>query len=110
MGEKLIVFDLNGVLLSRLYVKDRIPIYENYVRINNHAVWLRPGLKEFLEKMSKEYTLAIWSSISRWNLEQLLNTYDKELLKDDMLFIWSQRECWRVFETIITRLASVSAV
>ncbi len=92
--KKLIILDLNGVLISRTYDKDSEP-YDGAIRVNNHLMWLRPHCQEFFEYLFEHYTVAVWSSIGAWNMTNMPELVFGEKYMDKLLFVWDQDKCWR---------------
>jgi hypothetical protein len=76
--KKLLIFDLNKVLIHRQKgCVDYIP---------------RPHVQEFLQDMSERYVLAVWSSMKRNSAWKVL----RDLFitpKIDLLFTWFQNRC-----------------
>lgn len=76
--KKLLIFDLNKVLIHRQKgCTDFVP---------------RPHVEEFLQAMSQRYVLAVWSSMKRnsaWKVLRDLFTTPKV----DLLFTWFQNRC-----------------
>ena len=91
--KKLIILDLNGLLISREYVKDRTKKPpKNAKRAGNFFVYFRPGLNEFLTVIFKRYDVAVWSSACKHNVDMLCKLVFKERI-DQLVFIWYQNQC-----------------
>ena len=79
--KKLLIFDLNGVLIAKT--------------ANNHQIIIRPCALDFLTDLSRYYILAIWSSARKTTIRRIM----KLLLAEDskksfsFLFIWGQEQC-----------------
>jgi len=98
---KLIIFDLNGVLLDREYrdPKGLLPKIEEDVTlplptiIGNFAAWKRPDANNKLAKLFENYDIAIWSSAKMFNVEPLVRfMFDLET-RSKLKFVWSQENC-----------------
>jgi len=102
----LIILDLNGLLIHRLYkdeyAKSKHLFNEPYnlgtlsrpERKGNFAVWFRPNVKEFLSWLMDHFHVGIWSSVLQHNISPIVET----LLSDEhersrLLFWWNQEHC-----------------
>lgn len=92
-SRRLVVFDLNSVLVYRCYgyAKD-IPYDTSKAhRIGNMWYWKRPGVNALLARTPSD--VAIWSSMRSYNVEPVL----RELFPDlKPVFTWTQDHCVRV--------------
>lgn len=80
-GRKLIVFDLNGVLIHRTSVSDYI---------------IRPGAIELLKYLSARCSLAIWTSAKKDTVKRIFRRLFDELSgfeTTSFLFVWNQNQC-----------------
>lgn len=88
---KLLIFDLNHVLL------DRKPFTSQYT--------LRPHVASFLLEMSRHFTLAVWSSMkkstnSRELVKTVFQTYHPDpAMRVPFLFSWFQNRCHPIHHT-----------
>lgn len=91
---KLIIFDLNGVLIDRQYNKDRSykPKIAGSSQIGHFLAWRRPRLDRLLNTVFEEYDVALWSSVSTWNIEQF-GKYAFGKHWKQLKFVFSQKEC-----------------
>ncbi|KAI8563158.1 hypothetical protein RHMOL_Rhmol03G0091000 [Rhododendron molle] len=89
--KKLIVLDLNGLLVHRVYRFDRNFNVQDYpppdVICGPHLVFTRPFCSEFLEFCFERFEVGIWSSARERSIDTILNTI-KTGLKDKLLFVW----------------------
>ncbi|KAI8563162.1 hypothetical protein RHMOL_Rhmol03G0091000 [Rhododendron molle] len=94
--KKLIVLDLNGLLVHRVYRFDRNFNVQDYpppdVICGPHLVFTRPFCSEFLEFCFERFEVGIWSSARERSIDTILNTI-KTGLKDKLLFVWDQEKC-----------------
>jgi hypothetical protein len=104
--KRLIILDLNGLLIHRVYKND----YSKYKHIfetqynlgnlsrperkGNFAVWLRPNVKQFLLWLMEHFHVAIWSSVLKHNIEPIVETLlTDEYERDRLFFWWNQENC-----------------
>ena len=89
-----ICLDMNGVLISRYYGDDPTrPNREPDYKIKNHYIYLRPGLKKFINVMLHNFNVGIWSSVRKDNLDILCKTiFSGEQLKR-FLFVLDGSYC-----------------
>lgn len=91
---KLIIFDLNGVLIDRQYNKDRSykPKIKGSSQIGHFLAWRRPLLDRLLNTVFEEYDVALWSSVSTWNIEQF-GKYAFGSHWKKLKFVFNQEHC-----------------
>ncbi|CAJ2643715.1 unnamed protein product [Trifolium pratense] len=89
LKNKLIVFDLNGVLVD--CVTDDKKLNPDFV-FNKTAVFARPSYLEFLEFCFDNFEVGIWSSKFKTNIDKILDFFMKDL-KHKFLFRWDQSHC-----------------
>ena len=90
----LLILDLNGILIYREFIKSDI-VYNNGERIGNFNIWKRPKLQEFLDFIFSKFHVAVFSSITKKNIEKTVQYVFGEkysLLK----FIYNQDNCVKV--------------
>jgi hypothetical protein len=104
--KRLIILDLNGLLIHRLYKDDyakskhlfqeqsNLGNLTQAERKGNFAVWFRPHVKEFILWLMDHFHVAIWSSVLKHNISPIVET----LLADErersrLLFWWNQEHC-----------------
>ena len=94
---KLLVLDLNGVLCHKIYKPDDTldPKIHKPIDLNKHNLYLRPGVKAFLNEVFSlnDLKVAIFSSTTYPNvdliLKQLITTKQRKKLK----FLWCRDRC-----------------
>ena len=68
----LILFDVNGILCAK-YDPLELNI-DDGIKLNSHyAILPRPGIVEYVEELAKTYTLGIYSSTKRHNIDVILS-------------------------------------
>jgi hypothetical protein len=79
--DKLLILDLNKVLIYRK------PYSSNFV--------VRPHALEFVQRMSKLFVLALWSSAKKDTIKKICNKLfmPNEFCRSRFLFTWSQEKC-----------------
>lgn len=104
--KRLIILDLNGLLIHRIH-KSEYPKYKHlYVeqynlgtleqpeRKGTFAVWFRPNVKQFISWLMDHFHVAIWSSVLKHNIEPIVDTLLQEQdERDRLLFWWNQEHC-----------------
>lgn len=100
-ARKLIILDMNGLFTHRVYNKlnkngsnivDINKLPKGGAQIWNFLVWIRPGSKKFIRFLLKHYDIAVWSSMSKWNVDQLVKYVFKNKV-DNLKFVWAQSKC-----------------
>jgi len=98
---KLIIFDMNGMFTFRVYNKlkkdgsnmvDVSQYPEGSEQVWNFLVWKRPGVWKFMDFLFEHCDIAVWSSMSKWNLDQLVDLVFGDR-KKKLKFIWDQSKC-----------------
>jgi hypothetical protein len=94
---KLIILDLNGLLLYRRMAKDAAsgpqPPRPFDKRAGAFQVWLRPHAVSFLDFLLSRFHVAIWSSAQIQNILPLLKLLRPHDGDAQLAFVWSQQEC-----------------
>ena len=95
---KLLVLDLNGLLLYSKHIgvvdKEKFTaLYPEDIIVGRKLVSPRPGLHEFLEKTSREFDIAIWTSMVSSNAKRILNTFFTEEERSSLIFVYDQSHC-----------------
>ncbi|KAL6988334.1 hypothetical protein U1Q18_014085, partial [Sarracenia purpurea var. burkii] len=95
--KKLLVLDLNGFLVHRVFCYDpKINDVRNNRRpdaiAGNFLVFNRPFCMEFLEFCFERFEVGLWSSARERNVDAILDTI-KRGLKGKLLFVWDQAKC-----------------
>lgn len=95
---KLVVLDLNGILVDRVYIEDRAPKDDADMYVVNSAgskweVYLKKGVNEFLEYVFSNFHVGVWTSGQFENVkaikEKLFEGYHLE-------FLYTQEHCIRM--------------
>ncbi|CAF1059357.1 unnamed protein product [Adineta ricciae] len=105
--KRLIILDLNGLLIHRLYKSDYVKnkrFFEEQYRLGhltrpepkgNFAVWFRPHVKSFLDWLLEHFHVAIWSSVLQHNIAPIVESlFPDEHERDRLLFWWNQDNCF----------------
>ena len=94
---KLIVLDLNGLLLYRRVAKDASlapqPPRPFDKRAGAFHVWLRPHAASFLDFLLARFHVGIWSSAQMQNVLPLLKLLRPHDGEEKFAFVWSQEHC-----------------
>jgi len=88
----LLILDLNGLLVYREYVKNLETIPKDAMKIGNFLVWKRPGIEDFIKMIFLHFDVAVWSSVSKYNIMELSKNIFEEFY-DKLKFCWCQEEC-----------------
>lgn len=96
----LLILDLNKVLAFRGFIYNDKMVLSREQRVEatvvgNHYAWKRPHLDSFLDHVFENYTVAVWSSANRKNVE-LLCDFIFGTYRDQLLFVWCQDECEKI--------------
>lgn len=93
---RLIVLDLNGLLIFRVFSRDKrkfTQYLDSSVKVNDFFVWKRPHVESFLDWLLERFSVAIWSSAMQHNVEALIEwTLGKER-RGRLAFEWDQSRC-----------------
>ena len=99
---KLLVLDLNGLLVYRLKTRDnpherRVqrgqPQWPYTASVGKHLIWVRPHAINFLRHMLSRFHVAVWSSMMPQNIGPLLELLLPQGESRRLAFVWSQHEC-----------------
>lgn len=91
----LFIFDLNGTLLYRRHLKDKVSPKPSIrgIKVGSHLVWVRPGVKKMIEtKLSEGHHLAVWTSMTEANAMNLIDLVFGDV-KSRLMFVWTQEDC-----------------
>lgn len=98
----LVILDLNGFLVFREYKKLRTEeelmdevLPDGVTRLKNHLVRRRPGISAFLEFVFANFEVAVWSSVSRYNIDSLVRHVMPDYF-ERLAFVWCQDQCERI--------------
>ena len=87
---KLLVLDINGVICYRKRLNKGVIIDNNdyeFIMITNNIIYVRKGIINFINKCSKFYDIAIWSSSSKQCFARVINYIESKLDKP-FVFKW----------------------
>lgn len=96
MTKKLLVFDLNGVLISKVRkrsARENLSLQHDedvgcdFITLEGNVIFIRNGVVDVLTELSKEYYIAIWSSTTLKNVNKIISTVFKNI---EFLFIWDR--------------------
>jgi hypothetical protein len=104
--KRLIILDLNGLLIHRVYKDDYFKnkrLFEEQSNLGNiarpdrkgnFAVWFRPNVKQFLSWLMEHFHVAIWSSVLQHNISPIVEALlPNEHERSRLLFWWNQEHC-----------------
>lgn len=89
---RLLVFDLNGVLLYRKYENMAKADSKADLILNGSSVWVRPGIREFLSRLQRWYDIGIWTSATPDDAHNLVDLVFKQM-SFQPLFVLTQADC-----------------
>ncbi len=93
--KQLLIFDLNGILVDREYETDKTIEKDGATRLGNFLVWKKSNIDKMLKKLFEHhavYEIAVWSSVTKYNVEQLAKfTFGEHYEK--LLFVFNQDQC-----------------
>lgn len=96
--KKLLVLDVNGLLVD--IVADPDKSYTADTIIGSKAVFKRPYCDEFLNFCFERFSVGVWTSRTRRNIERVLDFLIKDT-QHQLLFCWDQSHCTETgFNTI----------
>jgi hypothetical protein len=102
----LFILDLDNTLITsgsekninQLNTKVDVDIDNTVVNLKPKYVFFRPYLNEFLEYLTKNFYVAIWSAaLDKWVNHIIFNSPIKKYYQD-FLFIWTKEECSTIKE------------
>lgn len=91
-AKKLLVLDVNGLLVATYHKAQKMPGDMHPFKLGNFYVYERPGCSEFLDFCFKNFVVGVWSSAREHNVTNLVHHIFKDL-KEDLSFSWHQRHC-----------------
>lgn len=93
---RLIVLDLNGLLIFRVFARDK-GNYAHHLatshKVNDFFVWKRPHVDAFLDWLMDRYAVGIWSSAMHHNVDKLIAWTLGEERRKRLVFEWDQTKC-----------------
>lgn len=94
--KRLVVLDLNGLLIFRVFNrdKDKFTSYlETSVQVNGFYVWKRPHADAFLDWLLDHFSVGIWSSARQHNVDALIEWAFGPERRKRLAFEWDQSRC-----------------
>ncbi|BBN13438.1 hypothetical protein MPTK1_6g03480 [Marchantia polymorpha subsp. ruderalis] len=91
-GKKLLVLDINGLLIDTYFQSEQLPDRPHDAKINRFYVYKRTGCEEFVQYCLDNFVVGVWSSAREHNVMSLVEYTFKEA-KDKLAFIWHQTHC-----------------
>ncbi|CAH1442941.1 unnamed protein product [Lactuca virosa] len=96
--KKLLVLDVNGLIVD--IVADPDEVYRADTVIGSKSVYKRPYCDEFLNFCFERFSVGVWTSRTRRNIERVLDFLIKDT-QHQLLFCWDQSHCTETgFNTI----------
>lgn len=100
----LIILDLNGILISRKFLDEKISSTSTDDRDNSEIVgkfriWKRPGCDSFLDFLFSKFEVAVFSSITRPNIEMTVKYIFGEKISQ-LKFIYNQNNCVKISKLV----------
>ncbi|MQL69114.1 hypothetical protein Taro_001412 [Colocasia esculenta] len=83
--KKLLILDLNGLLVDVLY--ERHPFRRPPIRVSGKSVYKRPFCERFLDFCFERFNVGVWSSRQRKNIDVVVNFLFGEK-RSRLLFVW----------------------
>lgn len=95
---KLVVLDLNGILVDRVYIENRPPKDDADMYVTNSAgskweVYFKKDVHEFLEYVFSNFAVGVWTS---GQLENVKPITDKLFEGYPLEFLYTQEHCTRM--------------
>ncbi|KHG00722.1 FCP1 domain-containing protein [Gossypium arboreum] len=87
--KKLLVLDLNGILVDVVQQPNRKP----NTRVDGKGVFIRPFCVEFLEFCFKTFNVGIWSSRVNRNMTKMIGFLLRKQWKRKLFFCWDRKLC-----------------
>ncbi|KAK9073264.1 hypothetical protein SSX86_007588 [Deinandra increscens subsp. villosa] len=88
--KKLLVLDINGLLVDIVAGPDEA--YKPDTIIGSKAVFKRPFCDEFLKFCFERFSVGVWTSRTRRNIERVLQFLSIDI-EHQLLFCWDQSHC-----------------
>ena len=96
-GKFLLVLDVNGLLVDRVkhggseYLRSRGVLPDSTV--NGVMIYKRPGVDEFVDWLTRNYEVAVWSSCKRHNLDPILQSIFPRNIQQKLVCTLDQDAC-----------------
>ncbi|CAM6081999.1 unnamed protein product [Calypogeia fissa] len=91
-GKKLLVLDINGLLLDTYFQGEERPDRPHDAKVNRFYVYKRAFCEEFIQFSLQNFIVGVWSSAREHNVLSLVDFMFKEA-KEKLAFIWHQQHC-----------------
>lgn len=94
--KRLIVLDLNGLLIFRVFHREKDKFKENLntsEKVNEFYVWKRPHVEAFLDWIFDHFSVGIWSSAMHKNVDALIEWTMGTERRKRLVFEWDQSRC-----------------
>ena len=103
----LLVLDLNGLLVDRIYIRNARERQQFLKKVSDEKitrpqrsgdflVFLRPGCKDFLRFVMRDFDVAIWSSARKRNIHPILKLLFTPSSRRQLHAIYGQEECQKM--------------
>ncbi|KAL2623302.1 hypothetical protein R1flu_003507 [Riccia fluitans] len=95
--KKLLVLDLNGLLLATYPKGKKLPDHPHDARVKKYRVYKRPGCEDFLQFCLENFVVGVWSSAQEDNVVALVDYLFQEFVdkeaRSKLVFVWHQSQC-----------------
>ncbi|KAL3691013.1 hypothetical protein R1sor_004664 [Riccia sorocarpa] len=91
-GKKLLVLDVNGLLLDTYFQAEQRPERPHDAKVNRFYVYQRNGCEDFVQFCLENFVVGVWSSAREYNVQSLVEFMFKESM-GKLAFIWHQEHC-----------------
>jgi len=85
----LVILDASGILYNKYQEKPKNCV--DFLQRNNYVIVFRPGILEFITNLMTDYTVAIFSSTTYYNLKPCLEAMLTPTLNKQILFVADRR-------------------
>lgn len=97
--KKLLVLDLNGLLAD--VVGDKTVTIKADGHVAGKKIFKRPFCEDFLQFCFNRFTVGVWSSRRKENVDKVLQVLMPEMDRSMLAFVWNQSHCTRTgFQTL----------
>nr|XP_017242583.1 PREDICTED: uncharacterized protein LOC108214865 isoform X2 [Daucus carota subsp. sativus] len=97
--KKLLVLDLNGLLID--VVGDKSVTIQADGHVAGKKIFKRPFCEDFLQFCFEKFTVGIWSSRRKENVDKVLQVLMQVKDRSKLAFVWNQNHCTQTgFQTI----------
>lgn len=98
MSKKLVILDINGCLAYKHKKSKKIKLIDlneqgyTIIKCRSYCLVARPGINNFVKKLQESYNVALYSSTTFRNLEELINTVFDDDVRNSFRFIWTRNQ------------------